>query len=52
MYLFEDVLSAVDPHVSAHICKECFYKLLGDKTVIIATHQVGILDRVDPCCSY
>ena len=45
IYLFDDVLSAVDSRVGKHIMDECFLGLLKDKTRILATHQLSLLER-------
>lgn len=41
--LMDDCLSAVDARVGKHIVKECFLKLLGDKTRVLATHQLSLI---------
>ena len=48
-YLFDDPLSAVDPHVGNHIFNECFVKLLksNGKTIILSTHAVSFLKQAD-----
>ena len=48
-YLFDDPLSAVDPHVGNHIFHECFIKLLKNngKTIIVSTHAVSFLKQAD-----
>ena len=45
VYLLDDVLSAVDAHVGRHIVDRVLLDLLGDKTVILASHQLSCLDR-------
>ncbi|SCU98785.1 LAMI_0F16226g1_1 [Lachancea mirantina] len=44
-YLFDDVLSAVDARVGKHIMDECMLGRLGNKTRILATHQLSLIDR-------
>eukprot|EP00742_Colponemidia_sp_Colp-10_P013332 GILJ01015055.1.p1 GENE.GILJ01015055.1~~GILJ01015055.1.p1 ORF type:complete len:1322 (+),score=218.60 GILJ01015055.1:53-4018(+) len=45
--LLDDVLSAVDPHVSSHIFKHLIRGLLKSKTVIFVSHQLHFLPRSD-----
>jgi ABC-type multidrug transport system fused ATPase/permease subunit len=45
VYLLDDVLSAVDAHVGRHIVDRVLLDLLGDKTVVLASHQLACLDR-------
>ena len=47
IYLLDDPLSAVDSHVASHIFEECIMKTLKKKTVILVTHAVQFLPRVD-----
>ncbi|GBG28953.1 ABC transporter ATP-binding protein/permease VMR1 [Hondaea fermentalgiana] len=47
VYLLDDVLSAVDAHVSAHIWKECIRSALLDKTVVLVTHGLHLLKEAD-----
>lgn len=47
IYLFDDVLSAVDSRVGKYIMDKCMLELLAGKTKILATHQLSLLDRVD-----
>mmetsp|Transcript_31 Transcript_31/g.111 ORF Transcript_31/g.111 Transcript_31/m.111 type:complete len:1480 (+) Transcript_31:320-4759(+) len=47
VYLLDDVLSAVDAHVSAHIWKHCICSALKDKTVILVTHGLHLLPEAD-----
>lgn len=47
IYLFDDPLSAVDTHVSKHIFRECVIKYLANKTRILVTHQLQVLNRAD-----
>lgn len=45
--LFDDVLSAVDAKVGKHITTNLFKGLLRHKTIILATHQLAVLDMAD-----
>lgn len=45
IYLFDDVLSAVDARVGKHIMDECLLGLLGNRTRILATHQLALIER-------
>lgn len=45
IYLFDDVLSAVDSRVGKHIMDECFLGLLKNRTRILATHQLSLIER-------
>lgn len=45
--LLDDVLSAVDAHVGAHIWTEVICKMLATKTVVLVTHAVQYLPEVD-----
>lgn len=45
IYLFDDVLSAVDARVGKHIMNECLLGLLGGKTRILATHQLALIEK-------
>eukprot|EP01084_Bolivina_argentea_P271649 462291_1 len=47
VYICDDVLSAVDPHIANHIFNKCFMKLLKDKTIILATHAIQFLKYAD-----
>lgn len=47
IYLFDDILSAVDVHVGKKIFDECLLKLLSDRTRILVTHQLQYLPPVD-----
>ncbi|KAH8065623.1 ATPase [Aureococcus anophagefferens] len=40
LYVFDDVLSALDAHVGAHVFRRVVRDLLRGKTVVLATHQV------------
>lgn len=45
IYLFDDVLSAVDEHVSSLLIEKVFSKdgILGNRTIILATNNVKVL---------
>lgn len=45
IYLFDDVLSAVDARVGKHIMDECMLGRLAGKTRILATHQLSLIAR-------
>ncbi|CAK9439710.1 uncharacterized protein LODBEIA_P38100 [Lodderomyces beijingensis] len=45
--LFDDVISAVDSKVARHIVVHLFRGLLKDKTIVLATHQLGLADFAD-----
>ncbi|KAI3405274.2 hypothetical protein KGF56_001920, partial [Candida oxycetoniae] len=45
--LLDDVISAVDSKVARHIVIHLFKGLLKDKTIVLATHQLGILEFAD-----
>jgi ABC-type multidrug transport system fused ATPase/permease subunit len=45
--LLDDVLSAVDARVGRLIVDECLSKYLGDKTRVLATHQLSLIERAD-----
>lgn len=47
IYLFDDVLSAVDSRVGKYIMDKCMLDLLAGKTKILATHQLSLMDKVD-----
>lgn len=47
IYLFDDVLSAVDNQVGSHIFNECFQKFLKGKTIILITHQLQYLSGTE-----
>ena len=47
IYLFDDVLSAVDAHVGKHIMDNCLLKLLNGKTRLLATHQLNLIEHAD-----
>ena len=47
IYLLDDPLSAVDPHVASHIFEECVRKFLRNKTVILVTHQLQFIEKAD-----
>lgn len=45
IYLFDDVLSAVDSRVCQHIVEHCMMGYLKDKTRILATHQLSLIGQ-------
>lgn len=47
VYLLDDVLSAVDAHVGASIMANVINGMLKHKTVVLATHALHYLNRVD-----
>ncbi|XP_050059327.1 ATP-binding cassette sub-family C member 4-like isoform X1 [Aphis gossypii] len=47
IYLLDDPLSAVDPHVSSHLFDECIKGFLKGKTCLLVTHQIQYLAKVD-----
>ena len=47
IYLLDDPLSAVDPHVANHIFNKCINGYLKDKTVILITHQLQFIKESD-----
>ena len=47
LYLLDDPLSAVDPRVAKRLVTQCFKGYLSQKTVILVTHQLQFLNKVD-----
>ncbi|KAI3325495.1 P-loop containing nucleoside triphosphate hydrolase protein [Xylariaceae sp. AK1471] len=47
LILMDDPLSAVDAHVGKHMFERGICGILGDKTRILATHQLHVLSRCD-----
>eukprot|EP00760_Papus_ankaliazontas_P034070 PhM_4_TR6941/c0_g1_i1/m.59297/K05665/ABCC1; ATP-binding cassette, subfamily C (CFTR/MRP), member 1 len=47
IYLLDDPLSAVDPHVGKHIFDHCIQGVLKDKTRILITHALQYLQYAD-----
>ncbi|GMM35209.1 ATP-binding cassette transporter [Saccharomycopsis crataegensis] len=45
--LLDDVLSAVDAKVGRHIMEKCIMEFLGDKTRVLATHQLSLVNYAD-----
>lgn len=45
--LLDDVLSAVDAHVGKFIMENCFNSLIKNKTRVLATHQLSMIDYAD-----
>ena len=50
IYLLDDPLSAVDTHVARHLFKHCIKHFLGDKSVILVTHQLQFVQLCDKVC--
>ncbi|KQK07121.1 hypothetical protein BRADI_2g33210v3 [Brachypodium distachyon] len=47
VYLLDDPFSAVDAHTAATLFNDCVMAALEEKTVILVTHQVEFLSKVD-----
>ncbi|CCH60433.1 hypothetical protein TBLA_0C06400 [Henningerozyma blattae CBS 6284] len=47
IYLFDDILSAVDSRVGQSIMKECLMEGLKNKTRVLATHQLSLIGKAD-----
>ncbi|SMN22408.1 similar to Saccharomyces cerevisiae YGR281W YOR1 Plasma membrane ATP-binding cassette (ABC) transporter [Maudiozyma saulgeensis] len=47
IFLFDDVLSAVDARVGKLIMDECLCGLLHNKTRVLATHQLSLIEKAD-----
>ncbi|CAG9327095.1 unnamed protein product [Blepharisma stoltei] len=47
IYLLDDPLSSVDTFVATHIMNKCFLNVLSQKTRILVTHRLNILNKVD-----
>ncbi|XP_065866716.1 ABC transporter C family member 8 isoform X2 [Euphorbia lathyris] len=47
IYLLDDPFSAVDAHTAATLFNDCVMTALGNKIVILVTHQVEFLSSVD-----
>ncbi|XP_033226561.1 probable multidrug resistance-associated protein lethal(2)03659 [Belonocnema kinseyi] len=47
VYLLDDPLSALDAHVGRSFFEECICDYLKGKTIILVTHQLQYLNRVD-----
>lgn len=47
IYLLDDPLSAVDPHVGNQLFEGCIRRFLKQKCVILVTHQLQYLGKVD-----
>ncbi|KOB65752.1 putative ATP-dependent bile acid permease [Operophtera brumata] len=47
IYLLDDPLSAVDTQVAKHIFERCIKRFIGNKTVILVTHQIQFIKFVD-----
>lgn len=46
IYLLDDPLSAVDSQVGKHIFEQCLRDFLGDKLILLVTHQLKVLQDV------
>lgn len=46
IYLFDDILSALDSDVAEFIMKETILKQLANKTIVIATHAINYLHHM------
>ncbi|KAI8903938.1 P-loop containing nucleoside triphosphate hydrolase protein [Powellomyces hirtus] len=47
IYLLDDPMASLDAHVGARVFEDVVCRLLRDKTVVFATHQLHLLPRVD-----
>ena len=47
IYLFDDILSAVDAKVGKHIMEKCIMGHLKNKTRLLATHQLNLIKDAD-----
>ncbi|KAL1117649.1 hypothetical protein AAG570_003964 [Ranatra chinensis] len=47
VYLLDDILSSVDPHVANHIFTRCISGILKEKTRIVCTHQHKFAAQAD-----
>ncbi|KAF9229004.1 P-loop containing nucleoside triphosphate hydrolase protein [Gyrodon lividus] len=47
IYLFDDVLAALDPRVGRTVFNNCIKKALRGKTRVLVTHQLQYLNQVD-----
>ncbi|CCH46809.1 putative membrane protein [Wickerhamomyces ciferrii] len=47
VYLFDDILSAVDANVGKHIIDNCLLGYIKDKTRILASHQLSLINKAD-----
>ncbi|KAF9236623.1 P-loop containing nucleoside triphosphate hydrolase protein [Melanogaster broomeanus] len=47
IYLFDDVLAALDPRVGRTVFNNCIKKALHGKTRVLVTHQLQYLNQVD-----
>ncbi|KAI6044220.1 P-loop containing nucleoside triphosphate hydrolase protein [Pisolithus marmoratus] len=47
IYLFDDVLAALDPRVGRNVFNNCIRKGLRGKTRLLVTHQLQYLNQVD-----
>jgi ATP-binding cassette subfamily C (CFTR/MRP) protein 1 len=45
--LLDDVLSALDSHVGAHVMDACLLDLLANTTRVLVTHKLDVLPAVD-----
>ncbi|KAG0583130.1 hypothetical protein KC19_3G111800 [Ceratodon purpureus] len=47
VYILDGLFSAIDAHTGNDLLKECIMGALGDKTLLVVTHQVEFLHRAD-----
>ena len=47
VYLLDDPLSAVDTAVARHLFDKCIRGLLGDRVVVLVTHQLHFALQAD-----
>ena len=45
--MLDDVLSALDSHVGAHVLERCLLDLLSNTTRVLVTHKLDVLPHVD-----
>lgn len=47
IYLYDDILSAVDIHVATYIMQNAIKKYLRGKTIVMATHAIKFAEMAD-----